>query len=84
MKKIIAILTPDLADHTGWNRTPNKFIQLFTGLTGYDIMLEESRRDLPAGNDSGANSGQIMSGLLSGSIKKCLVLFGRESCKYNR
>lgn len=80
MKKIITILTPAVSADANWNRSPDKFIQLFTGLTGYDIMLEESRKDITPQDNSGTSSEHVMSGLLSGSIKKCLILFGRESC----
>jgi hypothetical protein len=80
MKKIIAILIPAVTANTSWHRAPDRFIQLFTGITGYDIMLEGSRKDITGNHYSIGNYSQIMSGIFSGSIKKCLVFFGRESC----
>lgn len=80
MRKIITILTPAYSSNTNWDRTPGKFNQLFTGLTGYDIMLEESRQDMLPFINNGftAKSGQVMSSSLTNSIKKCLILLGRE------
>jgi len=80
MKKIIAILIPAPVANASWHRTPDRFVQLFTGVTGYDIMMEGSRKDIAGTHDSIGNYSQIMTRIFSGSIKKCLVFWGRESC----
>ena len=74
MKKLISISSSAILGNEYPVGNYGKIRQLFTGLTGYDIMLEESRKDLVSMDNTTTRSGQAMSGALSDSIKKCLVL----------
>jgi hypothetical protein len=80
MEKFIASLAPASSDNRSWDNNTGKLKQLFKGITGYDIMFEESREDLAPVNDTLVSipSAQALSVLLSNSIKKCLILLGRE------
>jgi hypothetical protein len=80
MEKFNATLSSISSGSGNWDGNTGKFKQLFKGITGYDIMLEESREDIaPVANTFvSSQSGQVMSGLLFNSIKKCLILLHRE------
>ena len=80
MGKLSTALSPAFSVNGNWDGNTGKFKQLFKDITGYDIMLEESRKDIePAGNSAALpQSAQVLSGLLSNSIKKCLILLHRE------
>jgi len=54
-----------------------QFKQLFASLTGYDIMFEESRKDLMLSNASGISQ-KAVSQLLPNYINKIIVLFERK------
>ena len=56
-----------------------QFKNLFTSLTGYDLMVEESRKDLTSLNPSD-KSDHVLSYLLPDYISKFTVLFERKSC----
>ena len=84
MEKFISIFAPSYSANANRKNNRGKFIQVFTGLTGYDIMLESSRKDLAPATHNTDKSTQRMSHLLSGSIINCLILFGRESCNIHK
>jgi hypothetical protein len=56
-----------------------QFKQLFASLTGYDLMFEESRKDLTRSNTS-IKSAKQPGQLLANYINKITVLFERKSC----
>jgi hypothetical protein len=80
MEKFNATLSTISSGNGNWDGNTGKFKQLFKGITGYDIMLEESRKDIAPVNyiAISAQSAQVLSGMLSNSIKKCLILLHRE------
>jgi hypothetical protein len=80
MEKFSAALSTAPSRNANWDGNTGKFKQLFTGITGYDIMLEESRKDMaPVINVvAPTQSAQVLSDLLFNSIKKCLILLHRE------
>ena len=80
MQKFSATLSPASSGNGNWDGNTGKFKQLFKGITGYDIMLEESRKDIAPISKTviSTHSQQVLSGLLSNSIKKCLILLHRE------
>jgi hypothetical protein len=80
MEKFSATLSSLSSENTNWDGNTGKFKQLFNSITGYDIMLEESRKDITSVNNTVVfpQSTQVLSGLFSYSIKKCLILLHRE------
>jgi hypothetical protein len=80
MEKFSATLSPVFSANGNWGSNTGKFKQLFKGITGYDIMLEESRKDIAPVSKTAVStqSTQALSELLSNSIKKCLILLQRE------
>jgi hypothetical protein len=80
MEKFSAALSPVSSGNGNWNGNTSNFRQLFKSVTGYDIMLEESRKDIAPISKTviSTHSQQVLSGLLSNSIKKCLILLHRE------
>jgi hypothetical protein len=78
MKNFIALLAPPSSGNGNWDNNTGKLKQLFKGLTGYDIMFEESRKDLVlASNALGfTQSTQSFSLLLSNSIKNIAHIIG--------
>ena len=72
MKNFIALLVSPPSGNGNWDNNTGKLKQLFKGITGYDIMFEESRKDIvPTANTAAfTSSAHVFSAMLSNSIKK--------------
>ena len=86
MKKITAISSFTFPVNETWNTEQNTFNKLFAKLTSYDIMFEESRKDILtfAPSLQSRISTQAISFLLITQVKKCSNLLASKRCNNNR
>ena len=74
MKNLIAPLVSPSSAYGNWHNNTGKLKQLFKGITGYDIMFEESRKDIASTRNTVAliPFALAFSAVLSNSIKNLL------------